>query len=164
MTTVRRLTEQDWELLRDLRLEALNEAPEAFGSSLARESSFTESHWRMRLRSSAWFAAQDDGTPAGLVCGMPEPGGPPDDRHVLALWVHPEHRGRGIMTALLAAVETWGLDEGARTLSLWAVQDNVVAEAAYRRLDFEPSGVTMALPRDPSRTEERWVRTLSADV
>lgn len=161
MTIVRRLTEQDWELLRDLRLAALNEAPEAFGASLAREGSFRESHWRMRLRSSAWFAAMDGGTPVGLVCGMPEPGAAPDDRHVLALWVHPEQRGRGIMTALLAAVEAWALEEGARTLSLWVVQDDVAAEAAYRRLDFEPSGVTMVLPRDPSRTEERWVRPLS---
>ena len=163
MTTVRRLTEDDWEALRDRRLEALSEAPEVFGSSLARELGFKESHWRMRLRSSAWFAADDDGAWVGLVCGMPEPGAEPDDRHVLALWVRPANRGQGVTAELLRAIESWARQDGARKLSLWVVQDNLTAQTSYRRLGFEPSGVTMPLPRDPSRTEERWVRTLPDD-
>ncbi|WP_024288164.1 GNAT family N-acetyltransferase [Cellulomonas sp. KRMCY2] len=164
MTTVCRLTEEGWESLRDLRLEALSEAPEAFGSSPARELGFKESHWRMRLRSTAWFVADDHGAQVGLVAGMPEPGAEPDDRHVLALWVRPTYRGHGVTADLLSAVASWARQDGARTLSLWVVQDNLAAQASYRRLGFEPSGVTMPLPRDPTRTEERWVRTLPDDA
>ena len=42
MTTICPVREEDWRAMRDIRLDALREAPGAFGSSYAREAVFTE--------------------------------------------------------------------------------------------------------------------------
>ncbi len=48
MIRIRPGTEEDWALLRDVRLAALRDAPEAFGSTHAREAAFVASTWRER--------------------------------------------------------------------------------------------------------------------
>jgi ribosomal protein S18 acetylase RimI-like enzyme len=68
MILVREVAEDDWELMRDVRLAALSEAPYAFGSTHAREAAFTEEKWRGRFseRSVTFFAHEepDDGEPS----------------------------------------------------------------------------------------------------
>ena len=78
----------------------------------------------------------------------------------MGLWVDPDARGTGVARALVDTVERWAVQDGATTISLWVVQDADAARATYLRLGFAPSGETMAMPRDPSRTEERYVRRL----
>lgn len=160
MVSVERLDEDDWERLRDIRLWSLTESPGVFGSSLERETGFKETHWRMRLRSSPWFLAVDGDEALGLVCAIHEPGAPPDNRHVVSMWVRPDRRGSGVGQQLLAAVEEWASADGARTLSLWLLDGNAAGAALYRRCGFEPTGESTPLPRDPSLTEHRWERVL----
>lgn len=164
---IERLTEDDWAQLRDVRLRALREDGDAFGSSLSREEGFTENHWRMRLRSSAWFMAHeviggddDAERPVGIVAGIQEPGAAEQDRHVVSMWVAPEARRRGIGAALLEALGRWAADDGAATVSLWVVEGNEAASELYGRAGFVRTGATMALPRDPSQVEHRWVLDL----
>lgn len=161
---IERLTEEDWTRLRDIRLTALRTDPWAFGSSLAREEGFKESHWRMRLRSGPWFLAVDDDVAAGLASAIVEPGAAEDDRHVMALWVDPAHRRGGLAVALLDAVAAWAAEDGARTVSLWTVEGNDAAGAVFRRSGFEATGVSMPLARDPGVVEHRWVRSLDPSV
>lgn len=160
-TTVERLGEDEWQRLRDLRIQALTEDGSVFASSLAREGGFRESHWRMRLTSSPWFVAVHEGRDAGLVSAISEPGAGPDDRHVVALWVRADLRGRGVGTALLDAAVDWARADGATTVSIWLVEDNEPAAALYRSHGFAPTSVSMPLPRDPARTEHRWERALA---
>ena len=156
---IRQVDEDDWQTVRDVRLRALRESSDAFGSSLAREEGFAESHWRMRLRTSTtWVALDDDGVPRGLVSLVQEPGSPEDDRHVVSLWVAPEVRRRGIGWSLLDAAVRGGAELGARTVSLWVVDDNAEAVDLYVRAGFTRTGEKQALPRDPDRTEERYER------
>ena len=157
------LTEDDWETLRDVRLRALAEDAAAFGSSIDRERSFKESHWRMRLRASPWFVAVVRDGAAGLVCVINEPGAPAHERHLVAMWVAPEHRGVGVGDGLLAAAERWAADDGATLVSLWLLDGNATAERMYRRAGYQPSGVRMPLPRDHSLVEERWTKSLGGD-
>lgn len=156
---IRRVDEDDWQTVRDVRLRALRESSDAFGSSLAREERFAESHWRMRLRTSAtWVATDEGGVPRGLVSLVQEPGSPEDDRHVVSLWVAPEVRRQGVGWRLLDAVVRGGAGEGAATVSLWVVDDNASAVDLYVRAGFTRTGERQVLPRDPDRTEERYVR------
>ncbi len=156
---IRHVDEDEWQTVRDVRLRALRESTGVFGSSLAREERFAESHWRMRLRTSAtWVAYDEGGVPRGLVSLVQEPGSPEDDRHVVSLWVAPEVRRRGIGWALLDAVVAAAADEDAATVSLWVVEDNASAVDLYVRAGFTRTGERQALPRDPDRTEERYVR------
>lgn len=159
---IRRVDEDDWPLVQDVRLRALRDAPHAFGSTIARESGFKESHWRMRVRSTpTWVALDDAGAPQGMVSLVLEPGSPADDRHVVALWVAPDRRRRGTAWALLDVVARAAAADGARTVSLWVVDDNAAAIDLYVRAGFQRTGERQPLPRDPDRTEERYVRTVA---
>lgn len=160
---VERVSEDGWEELRALRLRSLREDPAAFGVNTAREEGFRESHWRMRLRSSAWFLARaGDGSPMGFAAALTEPGGALDDRHMMAVWVAPEYRRSGAGAALLRAVLVWAAADGASTVSLWAKRHDHAASALYRRSGFEPTGVTTRGMRDPSVVEERWMAPAGA--
>jgi len=158
-----RLTEENWEALREIRLRALTTDDVAHDSSLEREQGFKESHWRMRLRASPWFAAVVRDQLAGLVGVISEPGAPVEERHLVGLWVSPEHRDAGLGDALLGAAESWAHDDGAALLSLWLMDGNAVAERLYRRAGYAPTGVRMPMPRDRSLTEERWTKPLGGE-
>jgi GNAT superfamily N-acetyltransferase len=160
---VDRLTEDDWERLRDTRLRALATDGAAYGSSLEREQGFKESHWRMRLRASPWFVVVVREQTVGLVGVISEPGAPAQERHLVGLWVSPEHRGVGVGDALLAAAQSWADDDGAALLSLWLLDGNAAAERMYRRAGYAPTGVRMPMPRDRSLTEERWTKLLGGE-
>ncbi len=152
------MTEDDWELVRDVRLRAVRENPEIFGASLARENRFVESHWRMRLRTSpTWVAVDDSGTGRGMVQMLQEPGSPIDDRHLISLWVAPETRRHGVGWALLDTVRTAAAADGASTVSLWVVDNNHAAGDLYVRAGFARTGERQAFSRDDSLTEERYV-------
>jgi hypothetical protein len=62
-----RLTGDDWQTLRDVRLAALADAPYAYGSTLAVEQGFDESTWRDRIDTALWVLAVHDAENAGLV-------------------------------------------------------------------------------------------------
>jgi hypothetical protein len=85
--TVRRATVDDWEIVRDVRLAALQEAPYAFGSTYARERDFDEETWRGRLSNpdGPTFLAFDGDTAVGIDGVHTEDG----DRILVAMWVAP---------------------------------------------------------------------------
>lgn len=161
MTIVQRADEDDWARLRDVRIAALQDAPDAFGASLTRELGFGERHWRMRLRGSPWWLASVEAPgggmqDVGLVGLIEEPGAPPDARHVVSMWVAPEHRRAGAGSALLEAVLAHATADRASRVTLWLVEGNVAGAELYQRHGFVQTGERTALVRDPSRTEERW--------
>lgn len=158
---IRRATEDDWESVSRIRLRALREDPDAFGSSLSREERFKEKHWRMRARTvPTWIAVDDAGEPRGLISMLQEPGSPTDDRHIVSLWVAPEQRRQGIAWALLDAIRHAALADGARTVSLWLVDGNNAAGDLYVRAGFTRTGERMALQRDQDVVEERYLLKL----
>jgi predicted GNAT family acetyltransferase len=98
MAAVRRLGPDDWAVFREIRLAALADAPDAFGSSLAREQAFSEDVWRQRL-STPVYVVEDPGPVS--VGGIFDNAGTP---HVWGMWTHPDHRRRGHARAILDAL------------------------------------------------------------
>ena len=157
---VRRLGPEDWKLLRDIRLTALAEAPYAFSSTLAREQGFSEAKWRSRLAETAYFAAWQDGEPAGLAAGLDDAADPARP-HLVSMWVSPPARGRGVADAVVAAVAGWARDQGAVALLLWVTDANPRARAFYQRMGFRSTGL-----RQLVRPEERdhWEEQMTLDL
>jgi mycothiol synthase len=77
------------------------------------------------------FLAYEDGTPVGTSSGLIHPGSPHPNCRNLVL---PEARGRGIGSALYAAVSSWAADEGAKLLEA-------------RANGADPAGIEFALHR-----------------
>jgi GNAT superfamily N-acetyltransferase len=155
---IERLGPDDGERLRAIRLRALRDAPEAFGSSYERESPFLPDKWAERLKNpeSRWMVATADGADVGLVCGKAEEG----RMHLLAMWVAPEARGEGVGARLVDATVAWAREYGTEEVELWAVDQNEDARALYARKGFTPSGRAMALPSQPHLTESHYVLSL----
>src|SRR2546428_11156264 len=68
-TSVRRLGPEDWQLYRRVRLDALKEAPYAFGSTYEREVEFDDATWRRRVVDRVRLIAEGDGVVAGTASG-----------------------------------------------------------------------------------------------
>ena len=136
------LTEDDWQIWRDLRLAALAESPQAFGSRLAdwQGDGDREERWRGRLGipGSYNLIALIDGRPAGMASGIPA--GEPGVAELISMWVSPAARGRGVGDRLLAAVEQWARQAGAGALKLCVYEGNAAARALYRRAGFAGTG------------------------
>jgi ribosomal protein S18 acetylase RimI-like enzyme len=160
MVLVREITADDWELMRDVRLTALAEAPYAFGSTYAQEADFTEERWRGRIseRSVTFFAHEEtaDAAPAGLAGVYVEDGEP----ELVSMWVRPSARGLGVGDALVEAAAAWAKTRDYGSLSLWVTESNAPAVRLYERLGFGPTGERQPLPSDPALTEIRMSREI----
>jgi GNAT superfamily N-acetyltransferase len=137
MVELHRVLPQDWEMWREVRLRALADAPDAFGSTLAdwQGANDLERRWRERLGavplnlvavSSGVTVAQASGT------GLDESG----VSELISMWIAPDERGRGVGDSLVAAIAEWARDQGGTTLSLWVKSMNVEAIALYERNGF----------------------------
>jgi GNAT superfamily N-acetyltransferase len=163
MIVVREVTQDDWEVLRDVRLTALAEAPDAFGSTRAREAAFTEEQWRGRFseRSVTYFAHREPRPPVSTgpvgLAGVYVEDGTAD---LVSMWVRPPGRGLGVGEALVAAAASWAKAHDFRTLYLWVTESNAPARRLYERCGFSPTGERQPLPSDPTLQEIRMSRTL----
>jgi GNAT superfamily N-acetyltransferase len=160
MPEIRLLVPDDWAVFRRIRLAALTEAPQFFGSTLAEAQARTESDWRRALSDRAQFVAQWDGTEVGTVAGMPDPerGGV----HLISMWVAPSARGTGVSDLLVRAVLDWAVGGGHDVVHLEFAEHNAFAERLYLRNGFVRTGGSGPIaPGDPRREFEMAWRPLT---
>ena len=132
--TQRRLTPDDWAVLRDVRLRALADSPDAFGSTLEREQDFDEKEWRRRTVRPVWVA-EVDGRPVGMAGAFSNDG----MLQVWGMWTDPAHRGQGLARALLDALIGPAVSEG-RSVALHVNIANPGARAFYEAYGFVATG------------------------
>jgi len=159
MCLVREVEPDDWAILRDIRLAALQDAPQAFGSTYLREARFTEAQWRKRIndRAVTFFAHLDeDPAPAGIA-GVWVGDGAAD---LVSMWVRPDVRRRGVGAALVTAAAGWAKARDHDTLFLWVTELNASARRLYEHYGFTPTVERQPLPSDPALTEIRMRRPL----
>jgi ribosomal protein S18 acetylase RimI-like enzyme len=165
---VRRIRAYEGPRLREVRLRALAEVPEAFGSTLAEEQAKPPEDWDERARiasadeSTALFVAEDDHRWHGLVGSFVHRDHPQVTR-LVSMWVDPSKRRSGIGTALVDEVIRWSRDRGAACVQLWVTESNEPALALYARSGFARTNHTKPLPSNPSHREVLMVRMLAVD-
>jgi GNAT superfamily N-acetyltransferase len=147
MVRIERIGPEGYERVRDVRLRALVDAPDAFWVTAEQEAATTAAEWRQRLArpDAATFVASRDGADVGLAVGAPhhEHEG---DAGLYAVWVAPQARGSGAGSALVQAVVDWARAAGHGSLRLEVADGNEPAVRLYSRLGFVPTGVAGALP------------------
>jgi GNAT superfamily N-acetyltransferase len=174
MVLVRATTAADWRSLRDTRLAALRDAPDAFATTYAQDAAITEAEWRDRATRWHMFLAfiPEAGIPeAGIPeAGIPEPGeiqhagaqaagmagcfaAEAGSVHLVAMFVRPQARGLGVGEALIDTVLGWARDHDATSVDLWVTETNTPARRLYERRGFTPDGRRQPLPSNPALTE-----------
>jgi GNAT superfamily N-acetyltransferase len=154
VTRIERLGDDEWWVLRDVRLAALADAPHAFASTLERERGYDEREWRSFLRAGAWFVARKAGRVVGVVALLPEQGRA-DERSLVSMWVDPQARGGGTSAGLLTAALDLAGQDGAELVGLWVADGNTRARRFYERVGFCSTGERQPLPSAPEVGEER---------
>ena len=143
------LRADDWRLWRHLRLQALAESPDMYGSTLAEWTGAgdTEERWRQRFSAVPLNIVVDcDGVPAGIVGAYEQPCGTVE---LISMWVAAAARGRGVGDAAVQAVLDWA---GGRDVVLSIKTHNRPAVALYKRNGFIDAGPS------PDGDDERLMR------
>ena len=158
MTELRTVGPGDWALLRDIRLDALREAPYAFASTYEREASFPDETWQQRARSGHSILAylpQARERPVGIVGTIEEV---PGQLELVSMWVRPQARGRDVGTALVEAAVQVARTRQLPQVHLWVTESNKAARRLYERCGFTPTGERQPLPSDPALMELAMAR------
>lgn len=144
---VTRIHADQWRILRDVRLRALEDAPYAFGTTLADGEQRTDRDWQdmarehATLSDRAYFMAYMGDNPCGMAGCYRRTS---DIVMLTAMWVAPEFRGKNIGEQIVRAVIEWAREGGASTLEAW-VSENNPARIFYQRIGFEETDLTEPL-------------------
>ncbi|MDR0280551.1 MAG: GNAT family N-acetyltransferase [Paucimonas sp.] len=143
MIIVSPLRAEQWPLYRDLRLRALRDAPQAFGSTFEAEVTRTDEDWAQRAMRAAngdadkaWVAVHGEDA-CGLVWGKRVA---EDTVEVFQMWVDPQARGLGAGRCLLEAVIAWARRLGVARVCLGVTDGESAAVRLYRAHGFRPVG------------------------
>ena len=179
--SVRRVREDEWELVRSLRLESTADpdAAIAFLESHDEVAARTEEYWRGRTETvatseiAAQFVVEADDEPVGSLSVLVRATGQSDDSgkivddrraFVVGVWVRPSQRGTGAVDLLLAAAAAWTASLGLDQVYLDVHRDNHRAQGAYRRVGFEPTGETLTGAIGPEIVMARQLPTPGSDA
>lgn len=143
---IRRLTADDAEAVRAVRLEGLKNHPENFGADHDDEAAHPIEWWRVRMSrpAGAGFGAWVGGELAGIISMGQEQG--IKHRHqgsIGGFYVRPQYRGRGVGDALMKAA----LEEAAKRVehvTLTVTASNAGAVRLYERNGFKTVGRMIA--------------------
>jgi RimJ/RimL family protein N-acetyltransferase len=143
--TIRPATVEDAPALRLLRLEALQNKPEAFASDFEKESKETVGDWEGRLANqleNVIFVAVADSALVGMT-------GIGRDHHtkmshggwIWGVYVQPAWRGRRISDQMIEACMRWAKKESLKNIKLGVATTNITAINSYLRSGFRVYGV-----------------------
>ncbi len=95
-----------------------------------------------------------EGAPVGLLrCALSAPNPlhqPPRHAYVVSVFVTPQQRRRGVLTALLRAADTWCRANKVDEMRLHVGVENRAGNAAWQALGFEPAEI-LRVRRIPRR-------------
>lgn len=142
---IRVLNEQDTQAYRTIRLNALKNSPESFGSSYEEEADFTDERFLQRLikPNSFTYGAFEEDQLVGICLLAFQPRKKMNHRaEIFSMYIEPDFRSKGvgkklIMQAIKAAHERKTVEQ----IYLTVVSSNKVAKALYISLGFKTYGI-----------------------
>jgi GNAT superfamily N-acetyltransferase len=141
---VRTFVTSEWSTYRDLRLRALEDSPDAFGTTFREASDRSDDEWTSRLANLSEEAdlplvAKVADELAGLLWATFDSTSR-DTVHIYQMWVAPEQRGLGVGRALLERAINWAGVNGAKLVALSVACGDSVARRMYESTGFRPIG------------------------
>ncbi|HEX5971508.1 MAG TPA: GNAT family N-acetyltransferase [Gemmatimonadaceae bacterium] len=143
--TIRPFGDDEWPLYREVRLRALHDSPDAYGSLLDLEAGLSDDDWAERLvrgvrsTSELPMIAECEGAPCGLAWVRLDDDAP-DTAHLYQMWVAGDQRRQGVGRALVDAAATWARVMGAQQLELDVTCNNEAAIRLYEGAGFVTYG------------------------
>ena len=164
---IRPLLAEEWPAYRAIRLRALADAPDAFGSTHGAEQALAPETWATRLARATGsgidhpLAAEQGGALVGLAWAKVD-AADPAIVNLFQMWVAPEARGQGVAGALLDEAIRWAHARGARALQLGVNCANLPAVRLYERAGFLETGLREPMRPGSALIEQRMRLVLAA--
>ncbi|ENX43134.1 GNAT family N-acetyltransferase [Acinetobacter sp. NIPH 2100] len=133
---VRLTVEEDWKILQTIRLESLLDSPDVFAAHYAVVEKYSESEWRDRASHNSkyhYFLAIVGTRAVGIIGGIRNA---VHEFNLVAMWVNPEFRGRGVADLLISAIKNLAISKGHSRIVLSVSPHNSRAVGLYSRHDF----------------------------
>jgi GNAT superfamily N-acetyltransferase len=162
---IRRIKPDEGARLRAIRLAALADTPNAFGSTFAEEQALPFERWTRfaeetaSLDTATIFVAEEQDQWYGMARGFVHANYSEIVR-LVSMWVDPARRRTGVGAMLVEAVVDWARARGARSVQLWVTETNHAARSLYARRGFVDTIHTKPLPSNPALQEILMVREL----
>ncbi len=157
MVTIVTAGPHDWRAVREVRLRALADSPDAFGVTLEEAQAQSEAVWRERLEDSnpTLLALRGD-EPVGMGGGFLPP--ERDMAWIWGMWTAPELRSTGLGRRILDELVRWAQGTG-RVVHLHVAEGNDGARALYVSSGFVATGLWEPLREGSSVLMEKLVLT-----
>lgn len=137
---IRILTQADWEIWKQIRLEALKNEPESFGSSYEEELVWLDQAFQAELKNSNIFGVVVDGTLVSCVGFFTLKSNKTAHRGVVwGMYTKPEYRNQGIASTLFKELIQHTRSRVIQ-LHLTCVTSNLSAIAFYEKQGFKIYG------------------------
>ena len=146
---VRACRVDDAAVLRDVRLEALRDTPDAFGSTFDDAVTWPAERWVAMATDWNFYLGYHDGRPAGMASGGWHEHYP-GTHWLYGMYVTPGARGTGLADALVEAVSAWARTEGGAALYLHVTESVARARRFYEKIGFVPTDEVTPMSRDSS--------------
>jgi ribosomal protein S18 acetylase RimI-like enzyme len=141
---VRRLRPDEGSRLKEVRLAALEDSPDAFWTKLAEARLYPDEQWERAAETAsndeeAILIAKDGERWVGMIGLFPDEA-VEGALHIWGMWVAPEYRGRNVGRALLDGVLEVAAQTSATSIRLHVVTTNDSARRLYERSGFVKDG------------------------
>jgi len=146
--SIRRCNESDHIVLREIRLEALKDSPDAYGSTYKESELWTPARWKEMALGNCYLG-EIDGDVVGMATGGLNTEFP-DTFWLFGMFVSPKARGTGVAIDLVRAVEEWAKKQGGTELYLHVSETMLRARTFYTKIGFTPNGGSVTMDRDTS--------------
>lgn len=153
LVRVHRVLPAQWRAHRDLRLQMLADAPDAFWATLDDVRERTPRQWREEIEGPRIHlqATRGDQVAGGIAVDpigyTPELLLPEGTVNIVSAYVRPEHRGGGVIRALFAGARDVVRELGCTRMLLETPDDNAPARRRYLSLGFRETGNRFPDPR-----------------
>jgi GNAT superfamily N-acetyltransferase len=153
MMRFEQLTQDEGPRLRSIRLRALKDAPDAFGTTFEEASANPAEAWTKQLVRLPTFVAVEDGRDVAMVrCARDQQSA--DTAWLLSMWVAPDFRRARVGTVLVDLVVVWARANGISRLLLDVSDLNAPAIALYKAKGFMPNGKSGSMPEPRQHIRE----------
>jgi GNAT superfamily N-acetyltransferase len=146
--------------LRAIRLEALADAPDAFGETFDECSRWSDEDWTAKAREWNFYLADDGHRVVGMARGESHDADR-DSRWLFAMYVTPKARGGECARHLVDTVSAWAASEGVDALHLYVSRAVPRARAFYSKVGFTATGASVEMYRDRSLVCDEMRRDLT---
>ena len=150
------LTPKEWERLREIRIRALIENPEAFGANLVEVKAQSKEVWLKLFEKEDYLIASVNGVDVGMLYIEVLNGDHGATCWIGGCWSDPAYRGKGLLRAMMNFVDQQDSGWQVQGLGVWI--DNYSAIAAYEKLGFVKMGEDTPSTRQPGKFHQRMIR------